>query len=663
MNNFKGDCSVLDPELLSTFVNEAKEQIERLVFILLQVEQNPDRQIEFINEMFRIAHNIKGSAGIMGLVQLKDVVHELESLFSLIRDNKYFLKNKVIDLLLGFTDDLTAFFESDFMNERFPHFDKWISTFNKLRGEKGENIASNHRECLPELEACSLVLSKEQKETVVSWQKAGKLVYGINVLFTSETVFPGASALIFYNELQSFGKILTTAPPREKLGEEDFSEFKIVLLCEKSLLPQEIEKIESLSFDGVKVTIRKWVSREEEQKNGDDRSTSAGTIRVEAERIDNLINQMGKMLTLKTSLLHLSQKGSYRDKTTWERLEKTLQELDQVYGELQTDILDLRMVPIKQLFSRFPKSIRDMAKQCGKKVEAQFYGEETEIDKQIVEELIDPLTHLLRNAIDHGLETVEERVKVGKEPSGRITFEARQEGSYIIIVLSDDGRGLNLEKIRGKAILSGLIKETEQLSRQEVIDLIFAPGFSTTEKVGDLSGRGVGLDVVKNAIKRLRGSIEVSTEFGKNTIFTVKIPLTLAIIQSFMVELNGQIFGIPVTDVLQSIVIKESEIHDLEGKKVYYRYPEVIPLIDLGEEFNFSYEKKPEQLRVVIVNCGRSHVGLIVEELLGLEEVMIKRVNKSLGTTRNIAGAALLGSGEIALIIDTQSVVGSAVRI
>ncbi len=661
MNKLKEDSYKIDAELLSIFINEAKELIERLVFILLQIEQNPDRQKEFINEMFRIAHNIKGSAGIVGLVELKDVVHELENLFSMVRDNKYVLKDKVIDLLLEFTDDVTAFFEGDNKNNLTPYLNRWIPIFKKLREEKGkenQDVKDKQFNVLPKPESNSLVLTQQQKETVASWQKAGKSVYGINVLFSTETVFPGASALIFYNELQNFGGILASNPPKERLAEEDFFEYKVVLLCEKSLSPDEIKKIEFLSLDAVKVNIRKWVPREEQHV-----SATAGTIRVEAEKIDKLINQMGKVLTLKTSLLHLAQKGSYQEKATWEQLGKTLQELDQVYNVLQTDILELRMVPIKQLFSRFPKSIRDMAKRCGKKVEVQFHGEETEIDKQIVEELIDPLTHLFRNAIDHGIESIEERVKVGKDPKGKIIVEARQEGGYIIIRLTDDGQGLDMEKIRKKAILAGTITEQDQLSRQEILDLIFTPGLSTTEKVSDLSGRGVGLDIVKNAIQRLRGSIEVNTELGKSTTFSLKIPLTLAIIQSFMVELGGQIFGIPVNDIAQNIVIKEDEIHDVNGKKVYYRYPEVIPLIDLGEKFNFVCEKNPEQLRIVIINYGRSHVGLIVEELLGLEEVMIKRVNKALGTTPDIAGASLLGSGDIALIIDTQSIVDSVVRI
>jgi len=649
----------VDQELLSTYIAESEEQVERLVFILLQIEEQPERQSEFIDELFRLAHNLKGSSGIAGLTQLKETMHEVENLFDRVRNGDYQLNASDVDLLLSLTDDLVSYFEESILSEPFP--EKWRKEIKARWCDQSTNVNSKpeHKSDPP------LILNKEEKKKVAAWQEGNKQVYGIELHFTNEAPFRSVSTLIFMKYLKEYGEILTTAPVFEELEQEEYSCVKMVLLREKPLTPeQELKIIDYPVNEGVDgVKLRQWQYRREESGNiYDEKIKGTQTIRVESERIDKVINQLGKILTLKTGLLHLFQEG-YNGKTSWDELGKSLQELEQTVSSLQINAMDLRMIPVRQVFTRFPKIVRDIAKKCGKKIELHFVGEDTEIDKQIAEALIDPLTHLLRNSIDHGIEELEERRKNGKDPVGHITLNAHQEGGHIVISVSDDGRGLNQEKIKNKALKAGIIQENDELSTEEVTGLIFAPGFSTAEQVSDISGRGVGLDVVKNGLKRLQGDIEVKSLPYAGTEFALKVPLTLAIIQAFMVKVGGQVFGIPVGDVVQSIVIKESSIHLVGDRMIYYRYPETIPLLDLATKFNFKYERNKDLIPVVITSYGQGKVGYIVEELIGLEEIMIKPINKSMGEVKEISGAALLGNGHIALILDNQALADKAINL
>ncbi|NLM36718.1 MAG: chemotaxis protein CheA [Firmicutes bacterium] len=645
------DASFVDIDLLTAFIAETSEQIERLVMILLQIETDKDRQSEFIDEMFRLAHNIKGSSGIIGLSEVTEVMHEIEDLFTAVRNGQYALDNEAIDLLLSFADEFNNYLTKNVMTTPFAG-EKWLEKFKSLTNKETAADGSSPKP-VP-----ALVLSEEEKAKVNAWQEEGKCVYEVSLKFSPDATLRCVAAVIFLRYIRTLGNVLTTAPSENLIPEENYASFRVVLFTEDQLTPEEEQSILNYPLnDGVQeINIRKWHYRSEDQRGidlaaGD--SMAGQTIRVKAERIDNVINELGKLLTIKTSLSHLYQNG-YQGKPTWEQLAKILQELDQTVSTLQTGAMDLRMIPVRQLFSRFPKIVRDITKLLGKKVELHFVGEDTEIDKHIGEELVDALTHLLRNAVDHGLEDMETRKKLGKDPTGHITLSTRQEGSHIVISISDDGRGLDLEMIKEKAIATGLITEDNNLSDEEIIRLIFTPGFSTSSQVSEISGRGVGMDVVKTNLKKLQGDIDVKTEPGRGTTFLLRVPLTLAIIQSFMVKVGGQIFGIPVTDVVQSIVIKEEEIHTAGDQLIFYRYPETIPLVDLGEHFRFPFARDKTRIPVVIINSGRGHVGFIVEELIGLEDIMTKPINKAMGELHQIAGAALLGSGQIGLILNHQ---------
>lgn len=657
-NNTPGQ---LDQNIISTYIAETKEQIERLVFILLQIEEHLDRQNPFIDEMFRLAHNIKGSSGLVGLNEVKETMHELESFFDLVRKGQYRLDESDVDLLLAISDELTSFFEGNIFSASIP-WEMWIEKI-KMQAKKGKtDDAGSVKESKKEL---PLQLSDVEKKQVAEWQEAGKEVYGIELYFTDEAPMRSATALIFIKYLKQYGEVFKIVPDYNELEKEEYNSIRVVVFCEKALTPEEEARIINYPVnDGVKeVTIRKWQYRKAEGTNVYGEKTNwTQTVRIEAERIDKVINQLGSILTLRSSLLHLHQEG-YQGKRSWEEFGKLLRNLDQGISALQLSTMELRMIPVRQIFARFPKIVRDVAKKCGKKIELHLIGEETEIDKQVAEELVDPLTHLVRNSIDHGIEDAEEREKYGKGPVGQVTLDARQVGGHLVVSVRDDGRGLNLEKIKNKAVKAGIIKADSSLSKEELYKLIFAPGFSTADQVSDISGRGVGLDVVQNSLKKLHGDIEVKSVQHVGTEFILKVPLTLAIIQAFMVKIGGQVFGIPAIDVVLNKIIKESEIHLVGDRMIYYNYPQTIPLIDLGSRFMFMYMRNKDLIPIVIVNYGQGRVGYIVEELLGLEEIMIKPINKSIGEIPEIAGAALLGNGNIALILNNQAIAQEAISL
>jgi len=313
------------------------------------------------------------------------------------------------------------------------------------------------------------------------------------------------------------------------------------------------------------------------------------------------------------------------------------------------------MVPVRQLFTRFPKIIRSVAKKKNKQVELITFGEDTEIDKQVAENLVDPLTHLIRNAVDHGLESGAERSALGKPATGQVKLGAYKDGDFIVISVSDDGRGLNIGKIREKALKNGLIKADDKLNDDEVIKLIFAPGFSTAEEVSDISGRGVGLDVVLDRINALKGDIEVDTMPGRGTTFLLKLPLTLAIIQALLIKVGDQIFGIPSVDIIENVLINKNEIHTVAEQMVYTLRQEAFPVVDLRKLFKVTNGVNLEQIPMVVSKNGNGKMGLIVDELVGQEEVVIKQINTAFPPNPVVSGAALLGGGEIALLINTRN--------
>ncbi len=645
----------IQDSLVLLFKNETREQLERFTEILLELEHNPDKQSEVINELFRLAHNVKGSSGMMGLNELKETMHLVENLFDGVRKTILKLDAAKIDLLIQYCDEVLGYIESDNWDQA-AQISRWKEEFDfqteqaTLPQDRFNNI---------------LTLSEPEKQEIALLQDSGKNVYGVEVQFPLDAMMKSASALVFVKYLEKYGSVYKMVPPIQELAAEKFDIFKAVLIIEKPLTPEQEQTIITYPVtDALETRLRKWVYRSEEAKaipkNEPEPqehltvATSERTIRVESWKIDRLLNNVGELLNVKAHLVQLTQIG-YQGQNTWNQLTKAVQKLEQITTNFQEDVMDLRMVPVRQLFARFPKIIRDVAKKNGKQVEFTLFGEETEIDKQMAENLVDPLTHLIRNAVDHGLESGEQRQANGKSEVGRVKLGAYQDGDYIVISVSDDGKGLDLKKIKEKAIKNGLVKADEKISDDEVYKLIFAPGFSTAEAISDISGRGVGLDVVLNSISALKGDIEVDTQPNQGTTFNLKVPLTLAIIQALLVKVGNQSFGIPSGDVLESLMIQKDELHTVADQMVYTLRQEAFPIIDLKEVFGFGKGSDLEQVPLVVFRNGSGKRGLIVDELIGQEEVVIKQINSAFPNNPMLAGAAILGGGEIALIINSRN--------
>lgn len=386
------------------------------------------------------------------------------------------------------------------------------------------------------------------------------------------------------------------------------------------------------------------------------------TVRVDVKRIDDLMDQVGELVLERNRMIQLN--NDFRDSRNMElfaeEFAKLAKRVNFVTSELQMQAMKMRLIPVSNVFKKFPRIIRNMARDLGKEVELQVFGEETELDRSVVNEIGDPLIHLLRNAMDHGLERPEERCAAGKDATGTIVLSARHEGSHIIISIKDDGRGLDAEKIAAKAIEKGLLTEEQRvgLTQREIFDFIFLPGFSTRESASDFSGRGVGMDVVRTNIRNLNGIITTSSEIGKGTEFTLALPLTLAIIQSLLVEVEDETYSIPLSAVLETLRVQKSEIRTIGGRKVLQLRDMVLPLLGLDEMFAAKRHGKSHKYSyVVVVGLAEKRLGLVVTKLLGQQEVAIKTLGKYLSGVQGIAGSTILGDGRVALIVDPAKII------
>ncbi|BAI79918.1 two-component system, chemotaxis family, sensor kinase CheA [Deferribacter desulfuricans SSM1] len=387
------------------------------------------------------------------------------------------------------------------------------------------------------------------------------------------------------------------------------------------------------------------------------------TIRVDVNRLDVLMNLVGELVLSRNRIAQISAEfeKKFEGEFLVEQLLETTSHLGLITTELQLAVMKTRMVPIGKVFNKFPRMVRDLCRELNKDIELVITGEDTELDKSVVEEIGDPLIHMIRNAVDHGIEPPEERVKKGKPEKGLVALNAYYEGNHIVVEIKDDGRGMDPEKLKKKAIEKGVItpEEAKSLSKEEAFGLIFRPGFSTAEKVSDVSGRGVGMDVVKTNIEKLNGIIQIDSELDKGTTFKLKLPLTLAIIQALLVEVSGEIFAIPIVSVVETVKIDENEIHSFEGREVLKLRESVLSLIRLNEVFELEPTFSNE-MYVVVVALAEKRVGLIVDRLIGQEEIVIKSLGEYLGGTVGIAGATIMGDGAVRLILDVAGIMDIA---
>lgn len=692
-------------EFLGFYLLDSSEQIERLGAGLLQLEKDGGN-IGLINDLFRSAHSLKGASGTMGFTPIVAMTHAAEDLLDRLRQGKIEVSLELIDILLAVTDRVKAMLSQVEQRQEISvgSEDLVASMRALLNGEK-PNVVKNPQPAQAELHQeedvivpfvpLDFLLTKAETEKLIDSHMMGHGVYQVDVTLAPGTLMKAVRAVMATQRLEGMGTVIKLLPSVEDLEVCNAECFSLLVLCDEPMeeIQRELLEVSELVEVDVNVypvsdeTVEETVSEATQfietllsnpkiaaepkavalvpktpvtDAVSGESNTPVHTIRVDTVRMDNLINLVGEMVITRTRLVQigLDLKAQYQMDGMVNNLNEANVYLGRLMNELQESVMRLRMVAIGTVFSRFPRLVRDLAKKTGKEMELVLNGEDTELDKTVVEVIGDPLMHLIRNSVDHGIESPEERRAAGKPELGTITLDAYHEGNHIAILISDDGAGLDLVKIRSLAVSRGLIGEREELSDNDIAHLIFLPGFSTAEKVTDISGRGVGMDVVKKALNNLGGMVDITTRKGKGTTFTIRLPLTLAIIQALLVEVGQEIYAIPLSSVLETLLVNLDDIKTVGGLPMVQLRGNTLPLISLQEKFDLpTSETTSSEVFVVVVGFGERALGLIVDELRGQQEVVIKSLGDFLNNLPGIAGATILGDGKVTLILDVGSLI------
>lgn len=648
------------------FAAEARDYLQALNNDLLSFERDPANRM-ILDEMFRAAHSLKGMAGTMGFDELAEFTHEMESVLDLLRLGELVAETHVINVLFRAVDTLEVLLEQTINDEPIDSFRAELAALEAL--STGQPAFDQAASALDEI--TGVVLDEFNRETIKQGIDQGFGALEVIVTLRPKTILKSVRVYTVFQALEEVATIIQSNPSVQDLENEDFGvQFGVVILTKQSA-----DAIRTI-IEGISEIERVEVSPVDLDKTADTASAPTGAtpeetetaaalearapvirgprsealVRVETERLDKLINLVGELVISRTQVVETADVGENSE------LKNSLLQLDRVTTELQYAAMSLRMVPLKQVFDRFPRMVRDLAQASGKRINLEIFGEMTELDRSIVNQIGDPLVHLIRNSIDHGLEPEKERIAKGKPATGTIRLGARHEGSHILIEISDDGQGLVVEQIRANALERGLLSpENSEIGLKEAVDLLFSPGFTTAKEVTDLSGRGVGLDAVKTTVESLSGTIDMQSEMGKSLTTTIKLPLTLAIIKALLVVVDGETLAIPLQAVRENVQIERREIKTIQQHDVIMLRNEVLPLYDLAGCLGFSPLEKSDPLSVIVLDIRGEKVGFIVEDLIGQQEVVIKSLNGIVRDIQGIAGATVLGNGNVALILDNST--------
>lgn len=694
-------------QYLEIFIDETAEHIQSLSDNIMALENEPEDH-DVINEIFRAAHSLKGMAGTMGFKRMQHLTHDMENVFQEVRNDKIKVNGDIIDILFQCLDAIEGYLNiiKETSDEGTNDNEGIIAALNGIlngtaapapKKEKpaeapAEPADSDHRKKYLHMD-----LSENDHETVKNAEESGKVIFGFTVYVQKECLLKAARAFLVFKAVEEFGEILAYHPSAQDIEDEKFDlDFSFLVAAddegvEKFLTSakavSEIEEVigEQLKYETLVETGQK-ISEPEEKTAIAEQSTPAAsapakeeqpkaantaaakgkpvnkpvtnrTVRVDIEKLDALMNQVSELIIAKNSLVSISSSDS-GDGTQSQSFRDQIEYLERITTSLHESVMKARMVPIESVVAKFPRMIRDLSRKLDKKMELYMSGEDTELDRTVVDQIGDPLQHLLRNSADHGLESAELRKERGKPEVGSINLKAYQEGNNVVIEVGDDGNGIDTENVKRKAIERGIVtaEQAENLSQKEIIDFLFMPSFSMAKKITDVSGRGVGLDVVKSNIETLGGDVEVKSKLGEGSTFIVRLPLTLAIIQALLVEVHNELFAIALGSIITIEDVPVSEIKYVQAEEVINLRGNVIPLIRLNQILDIEEpEVAPESLTVVIVNKGEKQAGLVVDNLLGQQEIVIKSLGKFISNSKIISGATILGDGEIALILDVNT--------
>jgi two-component system, chemotaxis family, sensor kinase CheA len=681
-------------EYLSMFIDESKDHLQAMNENVLSLENNPE-DISIVQNIFRSAHTLKGMSATMGFEDIASLTHEMENVLDLVRNLKIKMNPFIFDCVFRSIDALESMVEDIIMGGTGKADVRDIVSalqsivtgdYIKAASSEAPTVKKNAPvKNAAELDEYQYSILKQSIET-------NHQVFFIEVTVREDCVLKAARAYMVFDVLEHNGEIVKSTPSVQEIEQEKFDRtFSLFYISTVNLqtlekevgrvseietvrvLPLDIGTLDEMLYkqhevhaaisetaaaavlEGKNETAAKASAVPAQQQNVA-APVANRTIRVDIERLDSLINLFSELLIDRVRLEQLASEISRMDLTD------TVEHMARVSSDLQNIVLKLRMVPVDSVFNRFPRMIRDLAKSLGKKVDLIITGADTELDRTVIDEIGDPLVHLLRNAVDHGVEPITDRIAIGKPETGNIHLRAFHSGNHVFIEIEEDGRGINRDKVLSTAVKNGVVTSDEglKMSDAEVYQLLFASGFSTADKVSDISGRGVGLDVVKTKIESLGGSVLIESKLGQGTKFSVQLPLTLSIISAMLVRLQHEKYAIPLSSIVETSSIQKSEIHSVQGNTMVNFRKHVIPLVSLGSVFEVpGYDDKEEssEIDIVVIRKGEKLAAVIVDEFIGQQEIVLKTLGKYLSNMFAISGATILGDGQVALIIDTNSLI------
>lgn len=675
-------------QYLDLFLQEADEQLATLEQETLKLEAEPT--VDRLNVIFRAAHTLKGSSRAMGFNNLASLTHEMENLLDSLRCGKLSVTTEIADSLLRCLDTLM-----EMKNDIAAGNSEKVDTSELVR----QLVALQEESAAAEAAKPPVALASDVMDALLMTART-KQVYHAKFHLRTDCMMKFARAFMAVSVIQDGGELLASIPDPESLEEERFDlDFELYFDHPQSeaILKTRFEgisEVDSFTVErlvapegmDVPVDVQEAVSVEATPKEAEAKA-SAGpvvpasgqaparkteasqTVRVDVARLDDLMNLVGELVIDRTRIAQIGAAlaAKYELDSSVEALAETVGHISRITSDLQDQLMKARMLPIETVFNRFPRMVRDLAHKIGKEVKLDLFGGETELDRSVIEVIGDPLIHILRNAVDHGIESSEQRKKLGKPEEGRITVSARHQENHIVIEIEDDGGGIDWQKVRSKAVNNGLItpEAAERMSEREALNLIFASGLSTASEITEVSGRGVGMDIVRTNIQKLGGLIDVETEIGKGSRFTLRLPLTLAIIRGLLVKVAGVVYVLPLGSVVETLLVPNSDIQTVSQHEVIVIRGVTTPVVRLRNVFTtrqFKQEEERDSFYVVVVGVAEQRLGLVVDSLIGEQEVVIKSLSRFCGDVRGVSGATILGNGNVALIVDVAGIVNTEAR-
>lgn len=677
-------------QYLDVFLEECKEHLVNLNERLLELEKNP-QDLSSLNEIFRAAHTLKGMSSTMGFNDMAVLTHHMEDVLSFLKEGVIKVEVPIIDVLFDCLDRLQMMVGN--IQQGQPAVDN-TDLIEKLESIKNRETMLQNSEADDKSTGVSPEEKKREIDPEVSMpfefnqydltilrevQTRGLNAYYISVKVAPDCLMKSVRAFMVFKALETDGEIIKTDPPAHDLDEGRFQDrFHLILInkLDEDTIRQRIDNISEVQAEVIRlIDIENIVRSDAQVAKGPAVSVPSQvvaaaeklpdesfrgnkvkqTVRVDIEKLDNLMNLVGELVINKGRLEQIGLTQHRSD------LNEVIEQMERITSDLQNVVMNVRMVPIEQVFNRFPRMVRDLAKELGKEVDFVIEGKETELDRTVIDEIGDPLVHLLRNAVDHGIEYPEERRQKGKPSAGLVRLVAKHEGNNVFIEVSDDGKGLDLDLIREKAVEKGLAtaQEVSNMTAAQVADFMFRSGFSTAHNITDISGRGVGLDVVKNKIESLNGDIVVDTVWGQGTTFKIRLPLTLAIIQALLVKVGDETYAIPLSSVDETTMISKADIKMVQSQEVVLLRGKVLPLVKAGDLLDSpnKQENNEDIMYVVVGRKGDKQLGIVVDSLIGQQEIVIKSLGRLLTGIPGVAGGTILGDGAVSLILDTNTLV------